>query len=74
MSPLHFLIHIKYFQKTHQAIIHDRTSHPEVFLRKGVLKICSKFTGEHPCRSVILEHLWMAASDTIHKHILFNSK
>ena len=30
-----------------------RSSHPEVFLVKGVLKICSKFTGEHPCRSVI---------------------
>ena len=30
-----------------------RNSHPEVFLRKGVLKICSKFTEEHPCRSVI---------------------
>ena len=25
----------------------------EVLLRKGVLKICSKFTREHPCRSVI---------------------
>ena len=23
-------------------------------LRKGVLKICSKFTGEHPCRNVTL--------------------
>ena len=30
-----------------------RSSPPEVFLRKSVLKICSKFTGEHPCRSVI---------------------
>ena len=30
-----------------------RRSRPEVFLRKGVLRICSKFTGEHPCRSVI---------------------
>ena len=30
-----------------------RGCHPEVFLRKGVMKICSKFTGEHPCRSVI---------------------
>ena len=30
-----------------------RSSHPEVFLGKGVLKICSKFTGEHPCRSGI---------------------
>ena len=24
-----------------------------MFLRKGFLKICSKFTGEHPCRSAI---------------------
>ena len=28
-----------------------RSSQPEVF--KGALKICSKFTGEYPCRSVI---------------------
>ena len=30
-----------------------RNSRPQVFLGKGALKICSKFTGEHPCRSVI---------------------
>ena len=30
-----------------------RNSRPEVFLRKVVLKICCRFTGEHPCRSVI---------------------
>ena len=30
-----------------------RSSHPEVFLGKGVLKICSKFTVEHPCWSMI---------------------
>ena len=30
-----------------------RSSRPEVFLGKGVLKICSKFTEEQPCRSVI---------------------
>ena len=30
-----------------------RSSHPEVFLRKVVLKIWSTFTGEHPCRSPI---------------------
>ena len=30
-----------------------RSSRPKVFLGKGVLKICSKFTGEHPCRSAI---------------------
>ena len=30
-----------------------RSSHPDVFLVKGVLKISNKFTGEHPCRIVI---------------------
>ena len=30
-----------------------RSSHPDVFPAKRVLKICSKFTGEHPCRSAI---------------------
>ena len=33
--------------------IRNRSSRPDVFLRKGVLKICSKFTGQHSCRSVI---------------------
>ena len=32
-----------------------RSSRPEVFLGKGVLKICSRFTGEHPCRSAIFQ-------------------
>ena len=31
----------------------SRSSHPEVFLGKIILKMCTKFTGEHPCRSVI---------------------
>ena len=31
----------------------SRSSHPEVFLGKSVWKICSKYTGEHPCRSTI---------------------
>ena len=30
-----------------------RNSPSDVFLRKDVLKICSKCTGEHPCRSAI---------------------
>ena len=30
-----------------------RSKRPKVFLRKGVLKICSKFTAEHPCQSAI---------------------
>ena len=36
------------------VVINLRSSHTEVFLGKGVLKICSKFTGEHPCRNVSL--------------------
>ena len=31
----------------------NRRCPPKVFPGKGVLKICSKFTGELPCRSVI---------------------
>ena len=38
---------------TELEVFKHRSSHPEVFLEKGVLKICSKFTGEHPCRSAI---------------------
>ena len=30
-----------------------RSSRPKVFLRKDNLKICSKFTREHPCKSAI---------------------
>ena len=41
---------IKYL--TYLAII-SRSSRAEVFLVKGVLKTCIKFTGEHLCRSAI---------------------
>ena len=34
-------------------ILYLRSSSPQLFLRKGVLKICCKFSGEHLCRSVI---------------------
>ena len=35
-------------------LFHDKQKQPpELFLEKGVLKICSKFTGEHSCRSAI---------------------
>ena len=45
-----------------------RNSHPEVFLEKGVLKICSKFTGEHPCRSVISIKLLCSALQLYKNH------
>ena len=34
-------------------LITEASGPPGVVLGKGVLKICSKFTGEHPCRNVI---------------------
>ena len=40
-------VHIRLWLLVH------RGSHPEVFFEKVVLKICSKFTGEHPYRCVI---------------------
>ena len=44
---------MSYFNLVLKSILTRYNSRPEVFLRKGVLKICSKFTGEYPCRSVI---------------------
>ena len=34
-------------------IAFTRSNHAEMLLGKGVLKICSKYTGEHSCRSAI---------------------
>ena len=45
---------IQIFKHLKSPFTRFRSSRPEVFLRKGVLEICSKFTGEHPCQSVIL--------------------
>ena len=39
----------------------SKSSPLEVFLWKGVLKICSKFTREHKCR-IFSEHLWRTDS------------
>ena len=44
---------IDYWKEKREHYWKDGGSRPEVFLGKGVLKICSKFTGERPCRSVI---------------------
>ena len=41
------------FTASNFAKITVRSNPPEVFLGKGVLKICNIFTGKHPCRSVI---------------------
>ena len=38
---------------TENMLLFSRSSRPEVFLGEGVLKLCSKFTGEHPNLSLI---------------------
>ena len=62
-----------------------RSSHPEMFLGKGFLKISSKFTREHLCRSMISikllcstfswEYLRTAAYDVLFvtKHFFFGN-
>ena len=51
----HYYFPTSFVLKIHKTIqiTSVRSSHPEVFLGEGVLKICTKFTGEHPFRSVI---------------------
>ena len=51
-APFHATIFLLFTPMAQKPLL-DKSSHPEVFLRKGVLKICSKFTGKHPCRSGI---------------------
>ena len=46
--------------------------HPEVFLGEGVLKICNKFTGEHPCRSAISIKLLCTSVFSFHGCSLVN--
>ena len=48
-----------------------RSSPPEVFIQTVVLKICSKFTGAHPYRSVISVKLQSNFIEIIPRHGLF---
>ena len=45
-----------------------RSSHPELFLVKDVLKICSKFIGGHPCNFIKIT-LWHGCSHVNLLHI-----
>ena len=33
-------------------VVNCRSSHPEVFCKKGVLRNFAKFTGKHPCQGL----------------------
>ena len=45
-----------------------RSSHPWMFLGKGILKIFNKFTGEYPCRSAISIKLLCNFTEITHRH------
>ena len=53
LEQVHIFWKVNPYRKLTAAKYEYRSSHPEVFLRKGVLEICCKFTGEHPYQSVI---------------------
>ena len=57
-KPLPHTVNSKKIQNESEAV-KTRSSRAEVFLGKGVLKICSKFTREHPCRSAKKSHFGM---------------
>ena len=61
-SLLHSLIIMGQDHFLAYKLIFFRSSPPEVFLGKGVLKICSKFTGEHPG--------WKAISIKLQSHFI----
>ena len=48
-----YFVHKVCFNLLTRLFYHFRSSLPGVFLGKGGLKICDKFTGKNPCRSVI---------------------
>ena len=49
----HFAEILSTFIKKLKQLIVFSSNPPEVFLGKGVLKLCSKFTGDHLCWSMI---------------------
>ena len=57
MPNLNFMLQLVFIPEVYLFVCfiqkNFRSCHPELFLVKGVLKICSKFTGESPCRSMI---------------------
>ena len=57
-----------FFKQWSEKSIIGRSNHQEVLLGKGVLKICSKFTEEHPCRSAISIKLFWNFIEIARRH------
>ena len=51
-----------------QEFLISEAANPKMYLRIGVLKICSKFTGEHTCRSPISINLQSNLIETALRH------
>ena len=49
----HFHSSLYYHENREDCGTSIRSSHAKVLLGKGIMKICSIITGEHPCRSAI---------------------
>ena len=52
LTGLYRQIYVKYFLE--MQVMYIRSSHPELFLGKGVLKICSKITEDRQCWYAVL--------------------
>ena len=48
-----YALHFYQIKDLNKLKTYNKSNRPEVFLGKGVLKIYSKFTGEHSCQSAI---------------------
>ena len=76
LALIDYVVTIDYFNKQdtpkqNKATnkLHVRSSRPDVFLGKVVLKICKKFTGESLCRSVIQKSCFANCSPVNLQHI-----
>ena len=67
----HFVVKRKFIARLLDNLKHakGRSSRPEVFYKKGVLKNFAKFTGKHLCQSLFLIKLLAEACNVIKKRL-----
>ena len=73
ISHVHIFQNVKVVLMWNLPTSYFRSSHPDVFLGKGVLKLCSKFTGEHPCRSAISVKMQSNWCSLVHLLLIFRT-
>ena len=67
---LHFNVNLQEYSR---YLYNFRSSRLEVFLGKDILKLCSKLTAEHPCRSVILIKLFCSYMQYNSRYLITNA-